>query len=99
METRQISQPLVIGTVTGTFLDGATGTPLVGAEVPLILPDGTRISGLTNQEGYVAIESPAGEIKLKTINYNGNVYKINEININVTIGDIFPIGTVGVDWT
>jgi hypothetical protein len=78
-------------------VDNATGAPIQGAEVPVIDANGNPIIGVTDESGNFRIEIAAGEAKLNSVVINGLSISIPEIIVNVTIGEIYNFGTVGVD--
>jgi hypothetical protein len=96
--SRQIPQPPTTGTVTGQVVDNATGAPIQGAEVPVIDAEGNSVVGITDEFGNFQIEAAAGEKKLNYVIVNGLNISIPELVINVTVGEIYNIGVVGVDW-
>jgi 5-hydroxyisourate hydrolase-like protein (transthyretin family) len=96
--SRQIPQTPTTGTVTGQVVDNATGAPIQGAEVPVIDANGNSVTGITDENGNFQTEITAGEAKVNMIVYNGITINVNEIVFNVTIGEVFNIGVVGVDW-
>jgi hypothetical protein len=59
--------------------------------------NGNPIIGVTDESGNFRIEIAAGEAKLNSVVINGLSISIPEIIVNVTIGEIYNFGTVGVD--
>jgi len=55
------------------------------------------VTSVTDGNGNFQIELPAGENKVNYITFNGSTINIDEIVFSVSIGEMYDIGTVGVD--
>jgi hypothetical protein len=59
--------------------------------------NGNSVTGVTDVNGNFQINVAAGENKVSTVIINGLTINIPELVFNVTIGEIYNIGVVGVD--
>ncbi len=86
------------GTVTGTVTDKETGDPLVGASVVVTeTTRGTRLGGVTGEEGKFSIRNvPAGTYKVE-ISYLG--YSAGQSEIGVSADQTADAGKISMEET
>ena len=93
----QIPQPTQLTGISGTIINPDTGEVLEGVRIPFVDADGNIVAATSGVDGNFQVETGAGTYTMNKVIFNETEISISEVIFNVTIGEIYNIGTVGVN--
>lgn len=92
----QIPPPTQITGISGTIINPDTGEVLEGVRIPFVDADGNIVAATSGVDGNFQVETGAGTYTMNKVIFKETEISIGEVIFNVTIGEIYNVGTVGV---